>query len=170
MNSLLKKSGATLGLVGLLSGAGLLMATSAEATVITCAAKANNPHASSHVSGTINAQGTVTCDGAAAEMYISVILEKSDGRNWQGSAYSMLNTKSGSANAATSCSNGPGSFRNVTYISVQAPVGSTGNHSETLQSSWVDVACGLSAFTLQPTSAFKAVDLSLAESKFSFDQ
>jgi hypothetical protein len=121
--------------------------TPASALVIgVCTIKANNPHASTHVSGTINAVGTVSCSVVMSEIYLAVHLEKATGGSWSSwPFYDSYNTKWASENAATSCGQGPGTFRSrVSYV-LQAPPGANPAYSSgSIYSPWISVACGAS--------------------------
>lgn len=58
------------------------VATPASAASIVCVATANYPHASTHVGGTVNATGSVSCPVPVSSIYIWVKLQR------VGSAYS----------------------------------------------------------------------------------
>ena len=122
---------------------GTVTATPAHAVVVgVCTIKANNPHGSSHVSGTVNAVGTVSCTLVMSEIYVFTTLEKSTGASWAGNNEDWFNSAAESSNAATSCSQAPGVFRARVAYAIHAPAGvnprSTAN---TLYSPWISVTC-----------------------------
>ena len=123
-------------------------AAPANALVVgACTIKANAPHGSSHVSGTINSEGTLKCTIGMTEIYIKTYLEKSGGPSWVGNTESWLNSTAGKTYksvANTSCSQGPASFRTRVSYSFQSPPGwSPAYTANTLYSPWIGVACGV---------------------------
>ena len=122
-----------------------VVAPPANAVVVgVCTIKANNPHPSTHVNGTINAVGTVSCSVVMAEIYIKTTLEKATGSTWAGNTQDWYNVSSLQSNASTLCSQGPGTFRTrVSYV-LRAPAGYSPAYSaNTIYSPWTSVACGL---------------------------
>lgn len=103
---------------------GLAAAAPAQAVVVgLCTITAQNPHGSTHVAGTVNTVGTVSCSMTMTEIYIQTTLEKSNGQYWSGNVRDYFNSSYEMSNAATSCSQGPDSFRTrVSYV-IQAPPG-----------------------------------------------
>lgn len=127
---------------------GLTAAAPANAVVVgVCEMKANNPHPSTHVSGTINSTGTLRCTVGMTEIYLRAYLEKSTGSSWGGNTEAWLNTPPGttySSYANTSCSNGPGTFRTrVTYALTSPPGYNPAYSANTIYSPWYSLACGL---------------------------
>ncbi|WP_129545519.1 hypothetical protein [Arthrobacter dokdonensis] len=114
-------------------------------SVITCGIYADYPHASNHVSGTINAVGRVECDGLVNEIYLKVTLAKSNGylsSTTQDRFYPTGGRLSG--NAAKSCAEAPGTFQTRVNAVVHFPAGYTptpqvGNQN----SAWFALACGV---------------------------
>lgn len=125
---------------------GVSAAAPANAVVVgVCTIKANNPHPSSHFSGTINAVGTISCTIVMDEIYLGIYLEKATGATWSSYPfYDAFNTSSASENASTSCSQGPGTFRTRASYVLRAPAGYSPAYSaNTIYSPWItDVACG----------------------------
>ncbi|MGC0371284.1 hypothetical protein [Microbacterium sp. SLBN-111] len=123
----------------------MAVATPANAYVIgECTIKANNPHPSTHVNGTINAQGTVACSVVMNEIYLRAVLERADGASWTGTTSDYFGVKGTQANAATSCSAGESGlfFRlRIEYV-LQAPPGVDPAYaSNTIYSPWVSGKC-----------------------------
>jgi hypothetical protein len=89
-------------------------------TVITCTAKANNPHDSSHVGGTVNFVGSVSCTAPVASLNLTLSL-------YLGSYVQATNNKSNTGNATISnnvsalCSSG--GWQGTTYAVVTFPPG-----------------------------------------------
>ncbi|NQX29855.1 hypothetical protein HQQ81_21110 [Microbacteriaceae bacterium VKM Ac-2854] len=134
-------------------------ATPANAVVVgACTIKANNPHASGHVSGAINAEGSLRCTIGMTEIYIRAYLEKSGGSSWGGNTQSWLNTPAGmtySSFANTSCSQAPGTFRTrVSYTFTSPPGVNPSYTANTIYSPWIGLACGVSR--VAPQSADSA--------------
>jgi len=121
-----------------------LAAAPANAVVIgVCTIKVNDPHGSTHVSGTINAVGTVECSTTMQEIYVKTTLQKSAGPSWAGTPFDRFNVARGQANAATSCTAGPGTFRTVTSYVLRAPAGIDPAYAaNTVYGPWRSVACG----------------------------
>lgn len=112
-----------------------------------CTLTINYPHASTHVSGTINVTGSVSCPVTMTEMYLQIHLQKSTGASWAGTPKNYFNTSWLSANAATSCSSGAGSYRGRAYTVVRPPAGwSPSSQSQTKYSPYVSVGCGATSF------------------------
>ncbi len=108
-----------------------------------CTLTINYPHASGHVSGTINVTGSVSCPVTMTEMFLQVHLQKSTGASWAGPSKDLFNTTWLNTNAATSCSSGAGSYRGRAYTEVRPPAGwSPAMQSQTKYSPYVSVACG----------------------------
>jgi len=126
--------------------AGVAIAAPANAIIVgVCTIKANNPHGSTHVSGTINAVGTVSCTLVQDEIYIRTYLEKSTGASWGGNTQDYFDSSWEQSNAATSCNQGPGTFRTRVSYAIHAPVGVSPRYAaNTIYSPWVPVACGVS--------------------------
>lgn len=146
---------------------GVAAPSAANAVVVgVCTIKANDPHPSAHVSGTINAVGTVTCTVVMDEIYLAVWLEKSTGSSWSSFPfYDYYNTSAASENAATSCGQGPGVFRTRVAYVLRAPAGYSPSYaSNNFTGPWKNVACGV-GFTAAPTdeTTFE-VDIPLAGS------
>lgn len=124
------------------------MAVSAPANAVVvgvCTIKANNPHPSTHVNGTINAQGTASCTVVMNEIYIRPVLERAGGTTWPGTPSDLFNATQTQANAATSCANASAGqlFRlRIEYV-LRAPSGyDPAYSSSTIYSPWVGAKCG----------------------------
>lgn len=103
--------------------AGVAVAQPAQAVdVSVCTIKPNYPHPSTHVNGTINTVGTVSCDRNMGAIFLRTTLVKANGSQWAGSVFDQINVRTAQSNAATSCSQGSGgNFRNATYYSIVFP-------------------------------------------------
>lgn len=133
--------------VGLtLVGLAFTAAPASAVVVGQCTIKANNPHGSTHVSGTINAQGTLSCTIGMTQIYVQTYLEKQNGPTWVGNAESWLNTpasKTYFSHANTSCNQGPSNFRTRVSYSFQSPPGTNPSYTaNTIYSPWISVICG----------------------------
>jgi hypothetical protein len=121
----------------------------AAAAVITCALKANNPHHSGHVNGTINTTATATCrggnNGNVVSIDVTVQLLRSGVRKNTGSNRTT-GRNNATANTAIPCAgNSPGSFRGEAGAYIVAPPGYRPT-SATLYHTSIElgVTCGLS--------------------------
>lgn len=136
--------------IALTIGGVLGVAAPADAATVVgvCTITVGEPHASSHVSGTINSYGRLSCSIGMTEIYIRAYLEKSTGSSWGGNTESWLNTPAGktySSYAKTSCSQGPGTFRTRLSVAFTSPPGyNPSYHANTYYSVWRGVACGVS--------------------------
>lgn len=143
-----------------LTGLTVTAAPANAAVVGACTMKANNPHASTHVSGTINAEGSMKCTIGMTEIYIQAYLEKSGGSSWAGNAEGWLSTpanKTYSSFANTSCSQGPATFRTRVTYSFTSPAGVNPSYSaNTIYSPWYALACGLAARSASPVGVESA--------------
>lgn len=122
-------------------------AAPANAVVVgACTIKANNPHASGHVTGRINSEGSLRCTIGMTEIYVRAYLEKSGGSSWAGNPQGYLNTPAGytySSFANTSCSQAPGTFRTRVSYAFQSPPGVNPSYSaNTIYSPWTGLLCG----------------------------
>ncbi|GAA2009957.1 hypothetical protein FHS08_000603 [Microbacterium ulmi] len=127
----------------------MFAASPANAVVVgVCTIKANNPHGSTHVSGTINAEGSLQCTIGMTEIYVRAYLENSVGTSWYGNTESWLATSPNekfSSFANTSCAMGPGSFRTRVSYAFTSPPGTNPSYTaNTIYSPWIGVACGVS--------------------------
>lgn len=125
--------------------AGLVVAQPAQAIdVSVCKIKSNYPHPSTHVTGTINAVSTISCDRKMGSIFLRNTLVKGNGAQWPGSVLSNVNIKSGQSVSNTSCSQGPGAnFRTSTYYSIVFPAPlQPQNASGWNYSPWVPAICG----------------------------
>lgn len=112
--------------------------------VIHCTISADYPHPSTHVNGTINGVAHVNCDGIVRQISAQAFLVKSGGPAWSGAPKSPTNTTYVNVNAATSCSNGPGSFSTKIVATVYFPYSFTpAQASVTIASPFVGAACGV---------------------------
>jgi len=103
-----------------------------------------DPHPSTHVNGTINVVGTASCSVTMNEIYVHVVLQRSDGASWPGTTNDYYNTPQQQANAAAPCSAGPGTFRGYLSCVLRAPAGYNPSYSvNTIYGIWKGVACGL---------------------------
>lgn len=75
----------------------------AAAATISCSGKQNNPHRSSHVPGTVNAQAVVKCTGPVTSLSGNVTLVRDDGATARSGVIVRNNTKSWRGNAALKC-------------------------------------------------------------------
>lgn len=141
----MKKSVVTVFLTVVLAVGGVFMAAPAQAASATngdCTIKANNPHPSVHVNGTINATGTIECKTKKANLHINVSLERRDGAVWKTvSPSDYLNTYKVQNNAFANCSAGPADFRTragwvIQHTSTSAKVNGA------VYTAWMPVACG----------------------------
>ncbi|WP_222440395.1 hypothetical protein, partial [Arthrobacter alpinus] len=66
----------TLSIAFALTGLTVVSAPANAVVVGACTMKANDPHASVHVSGTINSEGTLKCTIGMTEIYLRTYLEK----------------------------------------------------------------------------------------------
>ncbi len=133
---------------------GLLAAAPAQAVVVgVCNINAQNPHPSNHVTGTINAVGTVSCSMVMQEIYVLTTLERMDGVTWTGNTRDYFNSNYEQSNAATSCNQGPGTFRTrVSYVIYAPPGVNPAYATSTVYSPWIGVICGgVTAATGQPS-------------------
>lgn len=111
-----------------------------------CTLTINYPHASTHVTGTINVTGSVSCPVTMTEIFLQIHLQKSTGASWAGTPKDFFNASWVSANASTACSSGAGSYRGRAYTEVRPPAGwSPAMQSQTKYSPYVSVGCGGSA-------------------------
>ena len=131
-------------LAGLFLLTGIVAAPAAQAVVVgVCTIKANDPHPSTHVTGTINATGTVSCSVLMDEIYIKVSLERSNGTVVPGNTQDVYNTSYQMSNASTSCANA-GTWRTRVQYALYAPAGYNPQHSASnFASPWKSVACGV---------------------------
>lgn len=144
----------TLSIVFALTGL-TIASTPANAVVVgACTIKANDPHASTHVTGTINSEGTLKCTIGMTEIYLRAYLERSDGSSWGGNTEAWLDSianKTYKSFANTSCSQSPGTFRTRVSYAFQSPPGvSPAYTSNIIYSPWFGLACGLSYRGSQP--------------------
>jgi hypothetical protein len=78
------------------------------------------------------------------ELFIDVTLEKSTGASWSPPSIDYFGQSYLALNAATSCSNGPGTFRTRVNYTLEFPPGFTPVYTASwLYSPWKSVACGL---------------------------
>jgi len=144
----------TLVLSGLIAVSGMAAPPAAQAVVVSvCTIKANDPHPSAHVSGNINATGTVSCTVSMAEIYLRVKLERGNGTVITGTTNDRFNTAYESGNAATSCANS-GTWRTRVEYALTFPAGYNPQyHSNNFASPWKAVACGNARLGLDPLVA-----------------
>jgi hypothetical protein len=98
-------------------------AAEASLTAFNCVISVEHPHASHHVSGTINVQGRVDCEQRMESIYIRLYLHKQGGGEWAGTPDSMNNAIYLKANAATECSAGPGQYWGEARVTAVPPAG-----------------------------------------------
>ncbi|ALE93677.1 hypothetical protein AOC05_17335 [Arthrobacter alpinus] len=137
----------TLSIAFALTGLTVVSAPANAVVVGACTMKANDPHASVHVSGTINSEGTLKCTIGMTEIYLRTYLEKSGGPTWGGNTESWLNATAGKTYksvANTSCSQGPATFRTRVAYTLQSPPGvSPAYTANNIYSPWFGLACGV---------------------------
>lgn len=94
------------------------------------------------------------------EIYIQTTLEKSNGQYWSGNVRDYFNSSYEMSNAATSCSQGPDSFRTrVSYV-IQAPPGVNPRYTaNTIYSPWIGVACGVTLAANPPSETIERVQI-----------
>jgi hypothetical protein len=130
--------------------AGISLAGAAPANAITvgvCTMQVQNAHPSTHVNGTINVVGTATCTVTMNEIYVHVVLQRSDGATWPGNTNDYFNTTQEQSNAAAPCSAGPGTFRGYMSYVLKAPTGySPAYSSNTIYGVYQSFACGTATF------------------------
>jgi hypothetical protein len=126
-----------------------LAGAQAAAASILCTLKANNPHDSGHVNGTINTTATATCrggnNGNMVSIDVTARLIRSGVTKATGSGRTTGQNNAG-ANAAVPCKgNSPGSFRGDAGAFILAPPGYRPVNA-TLYSTSIalGVTCGLS--------------------------
>ncbi|MHA7177379.1 hypothetical protein ACX80D_12055 [Arthrobacter sp. Sr24] len=144
----------TLSIAFALTGLTVASAPANAVVVGACTIKANDPHGSIHVSGTINSEGTLKCTIGMTEIYIRTYLEKSGGPSWGGNTESWLNAVAGKTYksvANTACSQSPGTFRTRVSYTFQSPPGVNPAYTaNTIYSPWFGIACGASFRSAQP--------------------
>ena len=147
--------------VALVGGAGVFLLTGAPASAVEstpslasyfCILTVNYPHGSTHVSGTINVTATTTCPTAMSSIYIDVELQRTspNPNTWfNGTGITTSGKTNASDNQATSCSQGPGTFRGWATTTIVPPPGYvlTGSPTDSKWGTAVGVACGLSKST-----------------------
>lgn len=145
-----------LGIAGLVATLAIGAAPQAQAASfgpIVCTASVQYPHGSTHVSGTINVVSSVNCSTVMNEIYQQTRLYKSGGGSWLGLPFDRFNVSYGSSNAATACSNGPGTFYGTAYTILYPPAGyfpSRGTMESAGASNWVK--CGSGVTRLAPSA------------------
>jgi len=122
---------------------GAFVAPAAQAVVVgICTIKANNPHASTHVNGTINGTATITCSQTMQEIYLRVKLEKSNGTTKLGTTTDEYGVSNAQGNAFVQC-NQPGTYRVIAeYVLVAPPGYSPKRAASNIAGSYKSVACG----------------------------
>jgi hypothetical protein len=156
----------SIALSGILFVTGIAAAPAASAAVVigVCTIKANDPHPSTHVNGTINGTGTVSCSVTMDEIYLKVKLERSTGTVVDGTTDDYFNTAYESGNASTSCANA-GTWRTRVEYALRAPAGYSPAYSaNNFASPWKAVACG--AARVAPDSAVLGDDSGYYEETF----
>lgn len=110
--------------------------------VITCTIKAGYPHASTHVNGTINTVGTLSCTSAVRSLSITHVLYR--GSTEEGRAPgSNKGVASISKNVAVSCALGPATFQSQAGGGIIPPVGFVPTSGQVFNSSpEIYLACG----------------------------
>jgi hypothetical protein len=143
--------------------AGISLAGAAPANAVTvgvCTMQVQNAHQSTHVNGTINVVGTATCSVTMTEIYVHVVLQRSDGATWSGTTNDYYNTSQQQATAAAPCSAGPGTFRGYMSYVLRAPAGyAPAYSSNTIYGAYSSVACGL---TFAKTGAAQPESLTIS--------
>jgi hypothetical protein len=129
--------------IGGIIASGVGIAPASAAVVGICTIKANDPHPSGHVSGNINAQGTVACSQIMDQIKTQTTLEKSNGQVWSAGVSDKKGVQNLSTYGNTSCSNSPGTFRTRLEVTLQFPAGFTPRyHYNNYYSPWKSFACG----------------------------
>jgi hypothetical protein len=107
-------------------------------STITCTAKANDPHDSSHVGGTVNFVGSISCTAPVASLKMTLYLYW-DGYLQASKTKSNAGYASISNNVAAACTSG--GWQGTTYGTVTFPAGYT-PHSGTVSDSNVQsISC-----------------------------
>lgn len=125
------------------------------APLLTCTLTVNDPHGSTHVSGTINVTATTSCPLPMTSIYLDVELMRVSPSAKTYFAKPGVTAPAGYAtwtqNESTSCSQGPGTFRGWATTSIVPPPGYVldGSGTYAKYGTTVSVACG-AAFA--PTS------------------
>lgn len=100
-------------------------ATGPGGAIITCTARADNPHASGHVNGTINAVGSISCTSGVAEIYVKTILSNVNTGTASSKTNDFFNVTQLSSNATKTCAEAPATFRTNVEGLVRFPAGFT---------------------------------------------
>ncbi|WP_162940150.1 hypothetical protein [Gryllotalpicola protaetiae] len=98
----------------------------AAAASITCTINVQNPHGSTHVSGTVNVVSTVSCTAPVASITQQTALYKTTGNSWWGTKVTKAATSSAQSNASASCTVAPGNFYGTAVTSIVWPPGFSG--------------------------------------------
>ncbi len=135
---------ALIGTLAMVVITGVISAAPAQAAVVgVCTIKANDPHPSTHVQGSINATGTIQCTVAMSELYIRVWLESPSGQLIAGTPDDRFGVSYVQGNSAISCSNA-GTWRTrVGYVLHSPPGLNPAYASGNVVSPWKSVACGV---------------------------
>jgi hypothetical protein len=120
-----------------------------------CTLTVQHPHASTHVSGTINVVAVTSCPIPMSSIYVDVELLRvspSPKTWWNGVGVTSYASTRAQDNQATSCSAGPGTYRGWATTKIVPPPGYvlTGPGNQSKYGAAVAVACGVSAKTLEP--------------------
>jgi hypothetical protein len=155
----------------LLAAGGVIgIAGPANAAVVVgvCTITVGEPHASSHVNGTINSYGRLSCSIGMPNIHLRAQLEKSNGTTWNGNTEDWLNTSPGGSwfsNKAIPCAGNHGTYRTNVAIVLHAPPGVNPQyHAKTYTSIWRSVACGVSR-TAPPSTPTTDSDVAEAETE-----
>lgn len=100
----------------------MAQASPAALPVGACEVKANNPHNSSHVGGTVNGVGSVTCTSSIPTIRIRTTLVRLGVTQTTGNN-TVSSTSYAQSNAALVCQ--PGQYQVIAYASVDFPNGTT---------------------------------------------
>ena len=137
----------SIAIAGMLITGSFVVAPAAQAASVVgiCTIKANLPHASTHVNGTINGTATITCSEVMTEIYLRVKIEKITGATKLGTTTDQYGVSRASGNAFVSCSN-PGKYRIIAEYVLRAPPGFTPvRAASNLAGPYASVACGVSS-------------------------
>jgi hypothetical protein len=107
-------------------------------TIITCTAKANNPHNSTHVGGTVNFVGSINCTAPVAALHMTLTLSF-DGFPVGSIPKSNAGRASISNNVAAACSSG--GWQGSTVGTVIFPPGYTPHSGPVFASNEQSISC-----------------------------
>ena len=127
---------------------GIAGPANAAVVIGVCTITVGEPHPSTHVAGTINAYGRLSCSLGMPNIHLRAQLEKSNGTKWNGNVEDWINTSPGDSwfsNIAIPCIGNNGTYRTNVAIVLHAPPGINPQyHAKTYTSIWRSTLCGMS--------------------------